>query len=344
MMKKRTLRDEIIRAKAEAFLTKMGAPVTPLDAPVETPLMWDPEEIRAQAEATIQYIDHFFQQLGFSEERQEELFSMPAIKESLDEIMATVTRERMELERLFGKPRDGWQKLPYESEITVEPVLETPKVPEPIKEIHVTEVCEARAAEQLAAIQEKLALAFETVQEIQRQKIPELPKIPVQKRPEHVASAPIEVPVIEKPQLRKNEDITQHYADQLQIVVDTDPLGAAIEKTRILKNSITTPEPGRSADEILATLDALSQKPEPEKIVEPEVIEPEAVLQRTSSTTRHGNVFLTTLRAQQQREIPEKSLAETILENVTSTEEPVDGTEHRLASTLRRGGFRRISL
>ncbi|UPA28520.1 MAG: hypothetical protein LW808_000360 [Verrucomicrobiota bacterium] len=413
-MKKRTLREQVMRAKAEALLQKMGAPLTSLDAVEEAPIaVLDPLEVRAQAEATLQQIENFFQKLGFSEDHQEALFELPAIKECLDEIATTVTRERMELERLFGKPREGWQRLPYESELEVEPILEIPESPEPIKEIRVTEVRDVRAAEQLAAIQEKLANAFETVQEIQKQqfKVPELPRLRVSNRPEDVKVAPqITLPEAAKPQFRFNEEVGHHYADQLQIVVETDPLEEAIEQTAILKNGnqkpvstakaagVSTKSSGnstpaktnaglpqkkerasiefaqkdpiqssetirieaegnsvkvRKAEEILAALDALSEKesePEPEPVMEtvvPEVIMPDSQLlsHRASTTaTHHGNVVLATLRAQQQRENPEKSLAETILENVTSTNESVDGTEHRLASTLRRGGFRRISL
>ncbi len=401
-----------MRAKAEALLQKMGAPLTSLDAVEEAPIVaLDPLKVRAQAEATLQQIENFFQKLGFSEDHQEALFELPAIKECLDEIATTVTRERMELERLFGKPRDGWQRLPYESEIEVEPILEVPELPEQIKEIRVTEMRDVRAAEQLAAIQEKLAIAFETVQEIQKQqlKVPELPRLRMASRPEGVKVAPqIALPETAKPQFRSNEEVGRHYADQLQIVVETDPLAEAIEQTGILKNGNQKPvstvkasgvsskssgnatptktdaglpqqkervsiefaqkdpiQPSetirietegnsvkvRKAEEILAALDALSEKePESEALMEavvPEVIMPDPQLSshRASTTaTHHGNVVLATLRAQQQRENPEKSLAETILENVTSTNEPVDGTEHRLASTLRRGGFRRISL
>jgi hypothetical protein len=163
-----------------------------------------------------------------------------------DEIMATVFRERDELEHTIGKPRDGWDPLPFEKFMATERILQ--KLPEPIpiekiKEIRLEEIFDRAAEAQILAVQQRLSEALESVKKAAQEQQEEmrLPALPTfTKRESSIEVAPL-AQLPDRDEKRSiNVDLEQHYAKQLKIVVpEEDTLQRAIKENGFSTKSET---------------------------------------------------------------------------------------------------------
>ncbi|MDR2807200.1 MAG: hypothetical protein LBB11_03525 [Puniceicoccales bacterium] len=229
MKKQRTLHERFIRMQAEALLKKMGAPLHLLDVEDEGVTsekmktlpsldVWVPK-----AQSVIQEGEQFFAQFGLTPEKQEELFQMPIIQQSQSEIMAHVFREREELERTIGRPRQGWDPLPCERYAATDKILENlpQSIEHPkIEEIHLDEIFDRSAEEQIMAVQQRLTAALEEVKKAasEQKKSINLPRLPQR------SISPIEVNTTAAlPDLQEKcsiaIDFERRYAEQLKIVL-----------------------------------------------------------------------------------------------------------------------------
>jgi chorismate mutase len=226
-----TLREQFARLKSEEFLKKMTFPlsISAMEDLVERESKAEipptAEELDQKVKAIIQEAECFFARFGLTPDRQGELFEMPIIQQCLDEIILGVINEREELERTIGKPRNGWDRLPFERCAETEKILK--KLPEKtktekIQEIHLDEVFDRSAQEQIAAIQERLSAALEEVKNAanEQRKAMTLPLLPSWPKHEPLAAAPLTVPL---PDLREkrsiDSDFKRHYSETLKVVV-----------------------------------------------------------------------------------------------------------------------------
>jgi hypothetical protein len=240
----KTLHERFVQMQTEQFLKKMGG-LVPLsdDQEVAEEAVAAPiasKELEQRVKKVIEDTEQFFAHFGLTPERQEELFKMPVIQKGLDEIIAGVARERVELELLFGAPRNGWDPLPFEKSAETEKILKKllkQAKTEKIEEIYMDEIFDRSAHEQIMAIQKRLSAALEDVKKAtQEQKkamtLPALPMMPKREPLPEVASA------VALPDLREKRsidaDFERHYSEQLKVVmVQKDPLQQAVAETHL---------------------------------------------------------------------------------------------------------------
>ncbi|MDR2371606.1 MAG: hypothetical protein LBD60_00460 [Puniceicoccales bacterium] len=225
----KTLHEKFIRTQTEQFLKKIGCcvPLSDDEEPeeeVETaPIAL--EDLEQTVMKTVEETEQFFAHFGLTPERQEELFQMPIIRESLDEIIAGVARERVELELEFGAPRNGWDPLPFEKSEETEKILKKlmkRTKEEKIKAVHVDTIFDQSAQEQIAAIQKRLSAALEEVKNAaqEQKKAMTLPALPVAPRRESLVEAASAVALSDLQEKRSiDADFKRHYAEQLKVVI-----------------------------------------------------------------------------------------------------------------------------
>lgn len=215
--------------QTERFLKEMGGSLSLLDEQeeaVEVPSM-APEELEQKVKKTIEEVEQFFAHFGLTSEAQEELFKMPIIQQNLDEVIAGVARERMELELEFGAPRNGWDPLPFEKSAETEKILKKllkQTKTEKIEAIHVDEIFDRNAQEQIAAIQERLSAALEEVKNATHEQkkamaLPILPYVPKYEPLAEFTSTLVLPDLQEKRSI--DADFDRHYSEQLEVVVST---------------------------------------------------------------------------------------------------------------------------
>ncbi|MDR1591247.1 MAG: hypothetical protein LBR92_04630 [Puniceicoccales bacterium] len=226
-----TLHEKLVRMQTEEFMKKMGCPLLPLDEQEEekeavttavvAPIA--PEELERRVKKTIEEVEQFFAHFGLTSEGQENLFKMPIIQQVLDEIVAGVVQERMELELEFGAPRNGWDSLPFEKFAETEKILEKlfqQKKAEKVEEIHVDEIFDQSAQEQIAAIQERLSAALEEVKiaTAKERKVMSMPLLPftLKREPEVIPTAALSN-FQEKRTI--DADFKRHYSEQLKVIM-----------------------------------------------------------------------------------------------------------------------------
>ncbi|MDR0418480.1 MAG: hypothetical protein LBH08_03560 [Puniceicoccales bacterium] len=332
----KTLHERLIRLKAEELAKKMGLPISILDAEEEKGKPEKPTEtgtLTEQVQRIVDKTEQFFSRFGLTEDKQEELFQMPIIQEWQQEIMFNVFREREELERTIGKPRDGWKALPFEKSINAEKVLQKlsdDMKPEKVKEIHLDKIFDTSAEEQVAAISKRLSEALEDVQKmmVEQKKTLSLPPLPKRNSTAQMES--------ELPNLQEKRQIeahtAHHYADELQVILtDPDPLkkvttessapsivqkNTTVEEDKPLGSPVLADAPKkeneiRSSEEILADIEKTvknSEKVEENiSVVAPEVVESIAAdcrtvtLKKMSNIRPHHGIVISALKSQIQR-------------------------------------------
>jgi hypothetical protein len=250
----KTLHEKFVRMQTEQFLKKIGG--CPLldeeeleEEPVAAPIA--PEALEQTIRKTIEETEQFFAYFGLTPERQEELFQMPIIQQGLDEIIAGVARERVELELEFGAPRNGWDPLPFEKSAETEKILKKlikRTKEEKIEEVHVDTIFDQSAQEQIAAIQKRLSAALEEVKNAtqEQRKAMALPTLPIVPKRESLAE--VAVPLSDLQEKRSiDADFKRHYAEQLKVVVSPQAPRAVAEthplpqdKTQFVDHKKTT--------------------------------------------------------------------------------------------------------
>ncbi|MDR3317193.1 MAG: hypothetical protein LBS71_00075 [Puniceicoccales bacterium] len=234
MKKKLTLHEKFARMQLEEWLKKTTIPMTldelekAMEKEKEVPPTLD--ELQQRVAKVIEDAEQFFARFGLTSDKHEALFQMPIIQQCLDEIMAGVSRERKELELTIGRPRNGWDLLPFEKLAETEKILQ--KLPEEIrtekiKEISLDEVFDRSAQAQIEAIQKRLSEALKDVKKaVDAQKkamtLPTLPLPLLSSSPKHepldrVTSAIALSDLQEKRPI--NIDFERRYAEQLKIVM-----------------------------------------------------------------------------------------------------------------------------
>jgi hypothetical protein len=339
----KTLREQLIRLKAEELLKKLGAPVSLLDLEEEESKRLPGEgELREKAQKVVDEAEQFFARFGLTEEKQEFLFQMPMLEGHWDEIATNVFLEREELERTIGRPREGWDPLPFERDGLMEKFLQN--LPqeigtEKVEEIHLDEIFDTSAREQILAVQRRLSEALENVKKAscEQKKTLTLPSLP--KRESSVQATPIELADLsEKRQIEMHTE--HHYADALKVIVaGEDPLKKAIADGKLLqdpdltrknqiieesdfmesselliKNELLSGAKNevRSAEAIVADIEKMAQKSkkieDSPAVIIPEVVEPDEKNNISATTKksavarpRHG-IVISALRSQMQRE------------------------------------------
>jgi hypothetical protein len=232
--------------RTEEFLKKIGS-CLPLsedweaeEEAVAAPVV--PEALEQEVRKTIEETEQFFAHFGLTSERQEELFRMPIIQQSLDEIIAGVARERVELELEFGAPRNGWDPLPFEKLAETEKILKRLMKQikeETIEEVHVDTIFDQSAQEQIAAIQRRLSVALEEVKNAtqEQRKAMTLPTLPVVPKRESLAEVTSAVPLPDLQEKRPiDADFKRHYAEQLKVVLSPSAAQAATETHPLPQN------------------------------------------------------------------------------------------------------------
>jgi hypothetical protein len=222
--------ENFARMQAEKWLEETTIPITleEIDAAVEREKAEEIspsfEELERQVQDVIDDAEQFFAQFGLTPEGQEELFRMPIIQQRLDEVVEGVVQEREELERDIGRPRNGWELLPFEKWAETEKILKNlPQQPksEKIQEICVEKVFDRSAQEQIAAIQERLSAALVDVKKAvdeQKETVARLPLSIPTKRETFAEKSPLTLPDSqEKRPIDANFE--RHYAEQLRIVM-----------------------------------------------------------------------------------------------------------------------------
>ncbi|MDR1435141.1 MAG: hypothetical protein LBI77_01915 [Puniceicoccales bacterium] len=239
MKKELTLHQKFLRMKAEELLEQMGTPIGLPD--FEDEIVEEREEgsptlseLELEAQKTVDAAEQFFAKFGLVPEKQEELFHMPIIRHCQDEIVGTVMREREELERTIGRPRNGWDLLPFEKTMETEKMLKN--LPEHIeskkvREIHLDEIFDRSAEDQIVAVQRRLSAALEDVKEAANRQRKAM-RLPILPKGESLPSIGVK-PLLELPDLREKRKIDanceRHYSEQLKIVLpEKDALERAI--------------------------------------------------------------------------------------------------------------------
>jgi hypothetical protein len=193
------------------------------------------KEFEQRVKKSIEDTEKFFAHFGLTPEKQEELFKIPVIQKGLYEIIAGVAQERVELELLFGVPRNGWDPLPFEKSAETEKILK--KLLKQVKTEKIEEIFDRSAHEQVMAIQKRRSAALEDVKKAtQEQKkamtLTALCMMPKREPLPEVASA------VALPDLWKKRsidaDFERHYSEQLKVVmVQKDSLQQAIAETNL---------------------------------------------------------------------------------------------------------------
>ncbi|MDR0590779.1 MAG: hypothetical protein LBG09_02940 [Puniceicoccales bacterium] len=229
MKKSLSLFEKFARMQTEKWLEETTIPITleEIDAAVEreeaeenSPSL---EELKRRVQSVIDDAEQFFAQFGLTPESQEELFRMPLIQQRLDEVVEGVAQEREELERNIGRPRNGWNPLPFEKWAETEKILKNlPQFKgEKIQEICAEGVFDRSAQEQIAAIQERLTAALVDVKKAvdeQREAIAQLPLPSPVKRETSSEKSPLILPDSQEKR-PIDADFERHYAEQLSIVM-----------------------------------------------------------------------------------------------------------------------------
>jgi hypothetical protein len=328
----KTLHEKFVRMRTEHFLRKLGGCLSPSDdlEPEEeaeaAPIA--PENLEQTVRKTIEETEQFFAHFGLAPERQEELFQMPIIQQGLDEVIAGVARERMELELEFGAPRNGWDPLPFEKSAETEKILAQliqRKREEKIEEVHVDTIFDQSAQEQIAAIQQRLLAALEEVKNATQEqgKAMALPALPVVSRHESLAEEALALPDL-RDKRPINADFKHHYVEQLKVVpspqaprtiAETQPIDRTITgNSRIqAEQPVECPvhsECPRTVEAITKNIEKMrsgserkaGQRSEPSGTLSPDVIGDEEMpkMLRNVSTARANGIVISALKSKMQ--------------------------------------------